>query len=468
LIIVGAGFSGSMLAVQLMRESEPPSVALLDKSPAFGPGLAYGAVAPEHLLNVPAGKMSAFPDESDHFLQWVRQHEAVAAEFGVREISPAAFLPRGLYGRYLHTLVEDAARDQPALRLWQAEAIDIEVEITGGYLVTLADRYQLRASQIVLAWGNLPPAVPPMRDGDRPGPWLLNPWSLEARDALAQPGELLIIGTGLTCIDLLATARQRGRVGKIHVLSRHGFFPQAHCATTPRPPCFPPDALPTSIRAIYRAVRQEIRRVVSAGGNWREVVDALRPLTQDLWHRLPAAERRRFLRHVRPVWEALRHRTAPEMRAAKDDLEQRGQLVRHRGRIVQMVPCGEEVEITYRPRGTRTTQSLRVKTVINATGPETDPKRIASPLLQNLIRRGLVRPDPLGLGVEATDHNPPSADPLQTVGSLRKGALWESTAVRELRVQAQELAQRVLATRVSIVAGGAGKRWPLHLWMFEI
>ena len=79
--IIGAGFSGAMLAVHLMEEAEPASVALIEKTRTFGPGLAYGAVAPEHLLNVPAGKMSAFPDRPDHFLEWVRSHPEMAVAY---------------------------------------------------------------------------------------------------------------------------------------------------------------------------------------------------------------------------------------------------------------------------------------------------------------------------------------------------------------------------------------------------
>jgi uncharacterized NAD(P)/FAD-binding protein YdhS len=219
--------------------------------------------------------------------------------------------------------------------------------------------------------------------------------------------------------------------------------------------------LPKTMRALFRAVREDLRRARQEGGDWRAVIDALRPWTQELWRGLPPVERRRFLRHVRALWESVRHRAAPEMRAAKDELERSGHLVRHKGRIVGLRPHAEGVEVIFRPRGSKAEQTLRVRAVINATGPETDPRKINSRLLQNLLRRHLIRPDPLGLGIETRDGKCDGIDPLHAVGSLRKGALWESTAVPELRVQAQELARRLNDVR----AGGGTLT---HFWLFEI
>src|SRR6185295_14704191 len=106
--IIGAGFSGSMLAIHLVSAQDAPAVALIERNRSFGPGIAYGAAAPEHLLNVPAGKMGAFPDKPDDFLRWVHANPEIAESFNVKAAVATDFLPRGLYGRYLKSLVAEA------------------------------------------------------------------------------------------------------------------------------------------------------------------------------------------------------------------------------------------------------------------------------------------------------------------------------------------------------------------------
>ncbi len=468
--IIGAGFSGSMLAVHLAAAARPIKIALVERTRSFGPGLAYGSALPEHLLNVPAGKMGAFPDQPGHFLDWVNAHPDIASRFGITS-PPAAgdFLPRSLYGRYLSSLVSDAANGNPGLIKWDSDAVDIEPVPGTGYRITFAHGPSLTARDVVLAWGNFPPTAPESADG--PSQIVHNPWSPAAREALASPDEVLIIGSGLTCMDLLATAEKISRSSPIHVLSRHGLFPQPHVPASTQPPWKLSSPLPKTICGLFRFIRIEIAKAADAGTDWRAVIDALRPVTQDIWKDLSPDERRRFLRHVKSLWETARHRAAPQMRAAKDALDSRGLLIRHKGCLVKITGEPGDLEVTLRPRGSHKTEVLRVASVINAVGPESDPRKIGSPLLSNLLRRGLIRPDPLGLGVEASwkAHTGPAA--LHTIGSLRRGALWESTAVPELRLQAREIARGLLDTRGELVTTAAGPPPPPdsgHLWFFEI
>jgi len=478
--IIGAGFSGSMLAVHLANSGIPIRIALIERTRSFGPGLAYGSALPEHLLNVPAGKMGAFPDQPGHFLDWVTAHPDIASRFGITSPLPGDFLPRALYGRYLTSLVSEAARDNPRLFKCDADATDIEPIPGEGYRVTFAHGPSLTARDVVLAWGNFPPTAPQSSAG--PAQVVHNPWSTAAREALASPGEVLIVGSGLTCMDLLATAGKIGRSTPIHVLSRHGLFPQPHAPASNQPPWQLPPSLPKTIRALFRTIRDEIGRAAATGTDWRAVIDSLRPVTQEIWKDFTPDERRRFLRHVKSLWETARHRGAPQMRAAKDALDSRGLLRRHKGCLVGITGHPGDLEVSLRPRGSNTPEILRVASVINAIGPESDPRKIGSPLLDNLLRRGLIRPDPLGLGVEPSWRAHTGPDALHTIGSLRRGALWESTAVPELRVQARDIARDLLATRSQLATANTstassptsptGNQTPPpdsgHLWFFEI
>ena len=462
-VIIGAGFSGSLTAIHLLSDTgrgQPPlRVALIEKElSAFGRGVAYGTPCSRHLLNVPAGKMGAFPDRLDHFLNWLQSHPVELAAVGLDEVSAGAFVPRVLYGKYVAALLQEAenhAHDH--FRRIAGEAVDI-VPVEGGdgaLRVELADGRRVRAERVVLALGTFPPGDPRLRDTrfHRSPRYLYSPWSGETHERLAGPGDALILGSGLTGLDLLLTLKDRKRVGTLHVISRHGLFPQPHRpGLAPWPAFLRTGELPKTARTMLRVLRAEIRRAVAAGADWRAVIDSLRPFTQEFWQGLSRPERSRFLRHLRALWEPHRHRAAPEALAVKDALERDGRLVCHRGRIERIAETdgGSSLEVTLQPRGGGgQRETLRVNYVVNCTGPECNYHRLGDPLIANLFARGLARPDDLMLGLdtapngEVRDVQGALQGRLFTLGSPQKGRLLETTAVPELRVQARDLAVRL-------------------------
>ena len=464
--IIGAGFSGSLTAIHLLSdpgEGEPPlRVALIEKElSAFGRGVAYGTPCPRHLLNVPAGKMGAFPDRLDHFLDWLQSHPAELAAVGLNEVNAGAFVPRVLYGRYVAALLQEAeTHARGHFRRIAGEAVDISPLAGGGaWRVELADGRRLRAERVVLALGTFPPGDPRLRDTrfHRSPRYLYSPWSGGTHERLAAPGDALILGSGLTGLDLLLTLKDRKSAGTLHVLSRRGLFPRPHRAgLAPWPAFLRPGELPKTARSMLRVLRAEIRRAAAAGSDWRPVIDSLRPFTQEFWQQLSRPERSRFLRHLRAFWEPHRHRAAPEVLAVKEELERDGRLVCHRGRIERIAETegGSALEVTLQPHGSGGQRTvLRVGYVVNCTGPECNYHRLGDPLIASLFARGLARPDELMLGLdvdpdgEVRDVNGASQDRLFTLGSPQKGRLLETTAVPELRVQARDLAARLRERR---------------------
>lgn len=485
--IVGAGFSGSLTAVHLLDEAErvvkPWRVALIEKEPnAFGRGVAYSTPCARHLLNVPVGKMGAFPDRPEHFLDWLRVHPAETAALGLGEIGADAFVPRVLYGRYVADLLHEAeVAAGTRFRRIVGEVVEISdptAGTDGRCRIELADGAALRAERVVLALGTFPPGDPRLRDTrfHRSPRYLYSPWSAETHERLAGPGDVLILGSGLTGLDLLLTLQDRKREGVLHVLSRHGLFPQPHRSGLAVWPAFlHADHLPRTAREALRVVRREIARAAAAGVDWRSVVDSLRPFTQRYWRGLVKTERRRFLRHLRSLWEPHRHRAAPEALAAKDRLERAGRLVSHCGRITRIaeVDGGSALEVTYQPRCTkRSAQTLRVSYVVNCTGPECNYHQLNDPLIANLFARGLARPDALMLGLdvgedgEVYDADGSPQNWIFTLGSPQKGRLLETTAVPELRVQARDLAARLRRSDPGVAATAA--RVPERALAFEI
>ena len=449
-IIVGSGYSGTMVAVHLARAQRGLRVALIDRGKTFGRGVAYGTTDPKHLLNVRADQMGAFPDDIGHFYRWLQAHPNNLAAAGIREARPDAYIPRLVFGDYIQDLLRDASALPGTLDIIHDEIVDLTRRDDGAFQLIGKTGRKLEAARVVLALGNFPPGETKRnKPGERA--WYMNdPYSAEIHAKLAEPGDILIIGTGLTSLDLLLTLDKTKREGKIHLLSRGGLFPQPHQAAKPYPAFLDPQNLPKTARALCRRVAQELRRAAAQGIDWRPVVDAIRPLNQAIWTNLNVTEQRRFLRHLRALWDTHRHRCAPEIMAVKERLEAESRVEVHRGYIKGYEPMGEQVEVTYRPRGTTEEKKFRVRYVLSCTGPQADYRKLNDPLVQQLLARDLLAPDPLRMGASTVEggqicnQEGRAINGLYTLGSTQKGRLYESIAVPELRGQAADLAARLL------------------------
>ncbi|HEX4211374.1 MAG TPA: hypothetical protein VHY56_13340, partial [Candidatus Binataceae bacterium] len=279
-----------------------------------------------------------------------------------------------------------------------------------------------------------------------------------ALERIPSDASIVFIGAGLTMVDIAIALIRSGHRGPLHAVSRHGFRPSRH-AVPPAPP-IPPfslDELPLTARGLLRTIRRRIR-IESASG-WQSVIDALRPVTQELWRRAPQAERSRFLRHLQARWDVHRHRVAPEIAAQIDQATASNQLRFHAGHVSGCEVTADGLAMRLRPSGSSELATIRVHYVINCTGPASDYLRIDDPLVCNLLARGLVRPDPLRLGLDIDPHcrllgrdGTPSPR-LYAAGPVTKSASWEITAVPDLRVQAETLARYLTATALEPPVG---------------
>jgi uncharacterized NAD(P)/FAD-binding protein YdhS len=451
--IIGAGFCGSMVAVNLLRKAkEQVDIALIERSGSFARGLAYGTTDRSHLLNVPAAKMGAFPDDHEHFYRWARENPEEANRQGANDVQPNSFLPRVLYGKYLSGLVDEVKNPSGSLRRITAEAIDVAPLANGRFRVKLRNAPSLIAQHVVLALGNFPPGDPKLPDQrfHRVDRYLENPWAEENRKKLAEPGDVLILGSGLTGLDLLLSLAPLKSQGIIHVLSRRGFFPRPHRAVKASPSFLDAELLPSTARHACRLVRKQIKQAEAGGVDWRAVIDSMRPYSQQIWKQWSTEERRRFLRHLKAFWEPHRHRAAAEVLELKSRLETEGHLQCHRGRIFSIFQEREFLSVRFRDSNAHKEKELHVDYVVNCTGPECNYYKLKDPLIVQLFSRGIIVPDPLflgldvGLGGTILNLQGERVNRLYTLGSPQKGILFETTAVPELRVQAAELADRIL------------------------
>ncbi len=457
ILIIGAGFSGTLTAVQLLRQhnaGEALRVVLIERSATMARGVAYATRHAEHILNVPAGNMSALPDDPDHFLRFCQRSDAAT--------TPSSFVARRQYGDYLAWLLEETEDKRQAnislLRI-QGEATRIEyLRDKSGARVSLADGRSFEADRVVLASGHDQPQNLQVENADfyRSARYVRDPWAAGGIDSDTLTESTLLIGTGLTAVDICAMLTNNGYGAKVYAISRHGLLPQAHRVARV---ALPHDPLPQlsgdtlqSVRKQLRAIRHHIAVRTKAGDDWREVIAALRPHTQWLWHNLPAAEKKRFLRHLRPYWDSHRHRVAPQPHALFRQSIKSGAVTILAGRIHDFRENEDGVQVIWQPRHRNENAILKVGRVINCTGPSSDLARSGGGLIRQLVQHGMMRGDSLRLGLEVAencaliDAQGTPSEVLFYIGPLLKARYWEAIAVPELRVFAQTLAKTLLAS----------------------
>ncbi len=433
--VIGAGFSGVLTAVHLLRAPDGPHVVLIERGPRFGRGAAYATASPHHLLNVRGANMSAFPDAPSHFLDWL----GASADEGER-----VFVTRDRYGQYLQSLLRQAASDGAGRLSFEHDAVVGVAPAGEAWSLSLAMGRTLRADAVVAAIGNLPPATPPGVDPAILGSsrWVADPWAWAEQGRDIQ-GDVLLIGAGLTAVDVALAIQQAAPGARVVALSRRGLAPRAHAPTEGRR--IAGSAPSGSVRRVFHEVR------VAAREDWRAAIDALRPNVQSLWRAWDLTQRRRFLRHVRPWWEVVRHRLAPEVDARLARLREAGLFEMATGRLISLEATPTGVEATWSPRGGGASVRRAFTLAINCTGPLSDLRQSADPLVSDLLAAGLARPDACRLGLEVDEHSQmigadgTPVDGLFAVGPLTRGQVWEMTAVPEIRIQAAEVAGALLA-----------------------
>jgi uncharacterized NAD(P)/FAD-binding protein YdhS len=455
IVIIGGGFSGAVTAVHLLRSRARGRrrVVLVNRSGAMARGVAYGTRSEQHVLNVPAGRMSAFEDDPESFVRFV-QHRGLT-------LDGAAFVRRDLYGEYLESLLRDAADRAPSgtleRRVAEVSRIDLARDGAAAW-VTLTDGPRILADRVVLAIGNYPPQHPDLLAATSfwtSRRYVSDPWRPDAFATIDPDRPMLCLGTGLTMIDVVLERRLQGARGGFVAVSRRGLLPMPHRASSA-----PPDRLDLPIdlfalasataRGYCRTVRHYIRAAAERGVDWRDVIGALRPITPALWHALSVEERRRWLRHVRPFWEVHRHRLAPQAHEAFHCLLSDGQARILAARLIAVREEPEAVVVSVRPRGSCQISHLTAGSVVNCTGPAGDTRRLVDPLFASLCGQGLLRPDPLGLGIDTSSTGAVlgrDGQPVPTlyyVGPFLRARDWEATAVPELRRHARQLADHLL------------------------
>lgn len=429
--IVGGGASGVLLAALLARKSEL-RIVLIERTRQPALGVAYSTRCRGHLLNVRASDMSALADEPDHFVNWL------ARDGG--GLGRDDFAPRADYGRYLQDLLAHSVqRSEGRLQIVTAEVVALH-ERAEDVEIDLAGSPPLCARKAVLATGHRPPSADS-------GAYRGNPWREDAIEGLAPDASILLIGTSLTMIDVLVSLMERGHTGPIVALSRRGLVPRFHpSAPIPSPDVDTQDLFTGSLSQRASRFRSKVRN----GLGWAGLMQVLRPHNNELWHGLDLEQRRRFLRHLRPWWDIHRHRVAPHIGEIIEDAKARGQLSILAAKIEIDRTTARKVDVTIVRRGSSTREPRSFDRVIDCRGPRNEvDERL--PLHAQMVKDGLLRADPLGQGLDVSDkealmgRNGKASRHLYVLGPPTRGRYTEIVAIPDIRLQAAEVAEHLVA-----------------------
>nr|WP_173576479.1 FAD/NAD(P)-binding protein [Acetobacter fallax] len=492
IVIVGGGASGALAALQLAQWIAPTEILVVEPRAQIGRGIAYSTQNPAHLLNVRAGNISVFPDKPDDFVSWLQEKTDFPAD-------PSAFAPRRLWGEYLterfeetgirhcHASVRQITVDDKTVCLTlkylsksealqdahdsrgalpfpgRRQSLRHPVELKGTKDATpfygaqgnapeqdnpgdfekhpVSDDQTLITGKVILATGHfLPVDVPQISETvRRDGRYIRNIW--DQWPGLPEThAPVVLIGTGLTAVDALLRLRSDGYQGTVIMISRHGLLSSSHGpAESVRESVIPPETPPSAL-AYLKAFRQAL----ASGQSWRAGVDSLRGVSNHLWARLPSQEKQRFRRHLLHLWNTSRHRMAPQVAHSVTEDLARGRLIVRKGNVYAIEDSENSLSVKVRVR--EGTDSIQAALVMNCSGPDTNYKRVQSPVLNSLFKTGLAKPDESGVAL-ATDAKGALINAsgnvsnlLYAIGPLRAGSLFETTAIPEIRQQAGDFA----------------------------
>jgi uncharacterized NAD(P)/FAD-binding protein YdhS len=451
-LIIGGGLSGTMLAVQLLRQPGKRQILVIEPRKELGRGEAYSAVELGHTLNGNAARMSVDPDNPDDLTQWLTDYigaggwpESDQQPVPISELFP----PRGIFGVYAQQrLAEAKALSASTVEHIRAEVVDLQVD-ADSTLLTLDNGQHVRGAYAVLATGMFPAARTPQTESSGLNAAAVDPWDVKAMRQIEPQSTVLIIGSGLTMVDAVVSLEQAGHRGPIEVFSRHGLLPHVRRQPPSWVDFLADDHHLRSPRQLLREVRRQCRLALEQGIDWQAPLDTVRAHIGRLWSHASEREKRQFVRHVRPWWESHHHRSPPLSAQLVARLHEAGRLRIQAASFKGLVASDSGVTIKLRRRGEQTVTQVSGAALINSSGIEYDWRRVAKPLPQQLLKRGLIKPGPLALGIAAQvsgavlDAQGQVSQRLFAMGPPLRGMWWESTAVTDVALQAKSLAAKL-------------------------
>lgn len=421
--VIGGGFAGTMVIRQLIDQGFHGQITRFHHSDSETLGPAYRADSGDLLLNVRSQNMSAFPDDSNHFLRFLQKKYP-------EHSNPRAFAPRSIYGHYLSELWTET-KDLAAQK-------GIPIVLNEKEFPTF-EAYDL----LVLATGNELPRIPKEVSNDVAESRFFhgNPWNIEF-GKIQTNLPVFILGNGLTMVDTVLRLRSAGFHQKIVALSTHGFNMLAH----PEEDLSVEPARPkaTDLVSLVHFFNQQRKQLTE--GQFLLNVDALRSEFSHWWQGFSLHEKRIFLARFRHLWGTIRHRIPADIAEMIHKERTSGGLEVCAGKMSATELQKEHISIHFQTEGKNIHDHFSC--FINCTGPETSIEKMSNPVIQELFLQKWITSDENSQGIQIQTENlrvvGSAPIPIYAIGNLCKGTLWESTAIGELRTQAKLIAKGIL------------------------
>ena len=455
--IIGGGFAGAACALHLLRDHPGLrlQLSIIEPRAVLGAGLAYSSPAPEHRINVAAARMSVLPDQPTHFHDWLLAGGEPARDPACAMPDGRLYPSRAVFGRYVDAQLRAQVAANPGVAF--AHVRDEAVRLDGdgaGFSVGLAGGGELRADLVVLAVTHTRPDLPSVLRGS--GAVLPDPWDVAALARIPAAARVLVVGTGLTACDVVASLLARGHRGPITAVSRHGLLPRPR---TTLPVAAEGDFTTRPERTavgLLRRVRCAMATAQAAGRPWENIVDALRQQAGTAWGSLDWGERRRLLRHLRTWWDVHRFQCAPQIDAALTAAQASGALRVRAAHLLGVADTSEGAVLRLRPRGAAPGECevLGCDVVVNCTGPGHRSVTASHPLLRGLGEAGLLAADPASLGIWVDGRSRVlRADGsawrnLFVAGPLARGTFGELMGLPQVNLQPRAVAAELIGEKV--------------------
>jgi uncharacterized NAD(P)/FAD-binding protein YdhS len=444
--IIGGGFCGILTAFHILNKSKSIQVNLINDGQLLGRGIAYSTEQPEHLLNVPAGKMSAFSNDANHFIDWLKSQSKFKNL--ITDNLKEQFIPRYIYGLYLDEIVKELT-GKKNLQVINGKVISVKQK-DNKYSVTLASQRIIECDTLVLAMGNYLPANPKIENKLflKSKNYFQNPWKNNFINGVKDDETILLLGSGLTMVDCVLSLVKKEFKGKIIAISPRGYIPASHTRTIAYID-FYYEIRNKSLKDIFHITRNHLTKAKDNNIPWQSVIDVIRPHAQEIWKSFSDIDKQQFVSHVRHIWGVARHRLPQDIFQQIFNMMDTKQLQIIGGRINDMIEKDGSIEIHYKLRKSKSINIMNVSRVVNCTGPQMNFKEVDDELVTSLVNENLISPIDLKMGIktsvdgEVINRENGLVKNVYAIGSLLRGVLWESTAVPELRVQAENIAERI-------------------------
>lgn len=444
--ILGGGVSGASTAFHLARIAEPGSAEILVIEPReeIGCGLAYSSDDPAHRINVPAARMTLFADDPGHFMAWLAETQ-IQMSPGTLTLRGEYFPERQVFGRYMRAHLAPLLRSGAIRHIRGAAAA-----VTRGdrrYLIRMEDGTWLGADYLVLATSHPAPRLPePLARVAGTPALVADPYDSARIAAIGSLDRVLVVGTGLTSADVVASLHHHGFRGRITALSRHGLRSRGHGAVRRKCPADFARHPERTATALLRRVRAAVAADIRDGESWHAALDRVREQGAEIWAGLGAGARGRVARHLRRYWDVHRFRVSPQVEGVLDQAVAAGTLDYVAASLLGAREKDGALVVAWRPRGTTTVVTDRFDAVVVTTGPDHADVLRSNAALRSLALEGLVKPDPHGLGLRVTGGcravgaDGVASRTLLVAGPLARGHVGELMGIPEVTRHAERVA----------------------------